>query len=516
MIKKKLPLITYAALAIIAFIFNFWVGTKGVFPIDTFLHYDAAYKILSGEKPVKDYWTIFGITLDYIQSIFFYLFGVNWISYISHSSLFNSVLTIIFFKFLNKLNFQYIYSIPLAICFLILAYPISGVPFIDHHATFFSLISLFIFYFGLVNKNYKQFIFIPIIFGLAFFSKPVPSAYLCLVFIIIFIAYFIPEKKKEPFLYILYGAILLLLLTFFFLQIENIPISNFFEQLILYPFSIGGDRTNSILEAVKIRMFNYKFIYVLLFYLIFLLTFKKNFRKFSKPNLYLLVTFILFSIIMVMHQILTKNQNFIFFLIPLNTCLVLYVNNHIELKNSKRVNFFFLILCIFLTFKYFDRFIDKRKFHDLQNVNLKNAISAKTIHESLYPLNWITLNYEDPKEEVKMIKELVNNIERSGEKILLISNYNFVDSITEKKVLIVAKNFDNVVVPQKKNKYRENFKTFFSNNIKKNKIKEIYLFFPKINNFQRFGINLKNFLYPMCFDSQDINSMTIKLKIKNC
>ena len=100
---------------------------------------------------------------------------------------------------------------------------------------------------------------------------------------------------------------------------------------------------------------------------------------------------------MVMHQILTKNQNFIFFLIPLNTCLVLYVNNHIELKNNKRVNFFFLILCIFLTFKYFDRFIDKRKFHDLQNVNLKNAISAKTIHESLYPLNWITLNYEDPK-----------------------------------------------------------------------------------------------------------------------
>ena len=130
----------------------------------------------------------------------------------------------------------------MAICFLILAYPISGVPFIDHHATFFSLISLFIFYFGLVNKNYKQFIFIPIIFGLAFFSKPVPSAYLCLVFIIIFIAYFIPEKKKEPFLYILYGAILLLLLTFFFLQIENIPISNFFEQLILCPL----ERSNQL------------------------------------------------------------------------------------------------------------------------------------------------------------------------------------------------------------------------------------------------------------------------------
>ena len=54
-----------------------------------------------------------------------------------------------------------------------------------------------------------------------------------------------------------------------------------------------------------------------------------------------------------------------------------------------------------------------------------------------------------------MIKELVNNIENSDEKVLLISNYNFIDSITEKKVLIVAKNFDNVVVPKKKNKYRD-------------------------------------------------------------
>ena len=73
-----------------------------------------------------------------------------------------------------------------------------------------------------------------------------------------------------------------------------------------------------------------------------------------------------------------------------------------------------------------------------------------------------------------------------------------------------------MVVPKKKNKYRENFKTFFSNNIEKNKIKEIYLFFPNVKNFERFGLNLKTFLYPMCFDPHEINSMTVKLKIKNC
>ena len=62
----------YLILAFFSFFFNFWVSNNGVFPIDTFLHYDSGYKILNGEVPVRDYWVIHGITLDYIQSIFFY------------------------------------------------------------------------------------------------------------------------------------------------------------------------------------------------------------------------------------------------------------------------------------------------------------------------------------------------------------------------------------------------------------------------------------------------------------
>ena len=88
MIKKKLPLTTYAALAIIAFIFNFWASNNGVFPIDTFLHYDSAYRILSGSKPIKDFWIIHGITVDYIQSIFLFIWLTGAaISHIAHYSI---------------------------------------------------------------------------------------------------------------------------------------------------------------------------------------------------------------------------------------------------------------------------------------------------------------------------------------------------------------------------------------------------------------------------------------------
>ena len=126
--ENKYNFIQYFLTGLVAFFVNFWVSNLGVFPIDTFLHYDSAYKILNGEKPVKDFWIIHGITLDYIQSIFFYFFGVNWLSYISHSSLINAIVSIMFLKLTKELNLNFYYSIILTLSFLTLAYPVSGVP----------------------------------------------------------------------------------------------------------------------------------------------------------------------------------------------------------------------------------------------------------------------------------------------------------------------------------------------------------------------------------------------------
>jgi len=514
--KKIYDYLPYIVLGLVAFFFNFWISNRGVFPIDTFLHYDSSYKILTGEKPVKDFWIIHGIALDYIQSVFFYFLGVNWISYITHSSLFNCIITLIFFKLLKSLNIKFSYSFVITLCFLTLFYPISGVPFIDHHATFFSLISLIVFYFGIINKNNNYFVFIPFLFGLAFFSKPVPSAYLGIIFSVVFFIYFLSEKKLKPFLYLITGTILFLVLLFIFLNLENISIKSFVNQLILYPISIGKQRTDFILDAISNRLFNYKFIFLLLFYLIFLLIYKNNFSKISKERLTFLIIIILFSLTMIIHQILTKNQNFIFFLIPINVSLILYLNNKINLKNKNIINTFFIIFCILLTFKYNERFNDKRKFHDLEYIKLDNAINASGIDESLYPLNWITTTYKNPIDEFKVIKKLIEEIENSNKNILLITNYNFIDSITEKKVFSVVKNFDPVTVPSKENKFTENFKMHFTEQLKKKKINEILFFFPAEENIDEVEKNLREYLVSFCYKYEKVNSTTGRIKINNC
>ena len=128
-------------LAIILFFFSVFINqyyaSKGVSPHDSFSHFDSGYRILQGEYPFNSYWIISGPLVDYIQSIFFYLFGTSWKSYVFHASFFNGIVTLATFFVLIKFEVKTIYSFLFSLLFGILAYPSSGTPFVDHHATFF-------------------------------------------------------------------------------------------------------------------------------------------------------------------------------------------------------------------------------------------------------------------------------------------------------------------------------------------------------------------------------------------
>ena len=67
-------------LSIFSVIFTFYYGYIGILPIDSFLIYDAGYKVLNGFYPFKDYWSITGPILDFIQFFFFKMLGESWFS----------------------------------------------------------------------------------------------------------------------------------------------------------------------------------------------------------------------------------------------------------------------------------------------------------------------------------------------------------------------------------------------------------------------------------------------------
>ena len=81
---------------------NYYYGSIGVLPIDSFAFFDSANFINKGFMPVRDYWVSNGFMIDFIQSIFFKLFGVSWNSYLFHSSVVNLIFSLVTFKFLRE------------------------------------------------------------------------------------------------------------------------------------------------------------------------------------------------------------------------------------------------------------------------------------------------------------------------------------------------------------------------------------------------------------------------------
>ena len=119
--KKENLFITF--LFLFSILINQHYGNKGIFPVDSFSHFDTGFRVLLGEHPFKDYWVVSGPFIDYIQALFFYLFGINWQIYVLHASVINGIITIITFIVFRNFNLNPVYSFIYALFFSILAYP---------------------------------------------------------------------------------------------------------------------------------------------------------------------------------------------------------------------------------------------------------------------------------------------------------------------------------------------------------------------------------------------------------
>ena len=77
MFKKFLPRsenILVLLIFLFALLINQHYANKGAFPIDSFAHFDIAFRILQGDIPFQDYWLVSGLLIDYIQAFFFLSF----------------------------------------------------------------------------------------------------------------------------------------------------------------------------------------------------------------------------------------------------------------------------------------------------------------------------------------------------------------------------------------------------------------------------------------------------------
>lgn len=496
-------------------IFNQYYGNMGVFPIDSFLHFDAGYRILKGDHPFKDYWTMAAPLVDYLQAFFFYLFGLHWKSYVLHASLINGFLTLATYFVLRNFKLNIYYSFLYSLLFSILAYPSSGTPFVDHHSSFFSLLGIYSLLLAINNQKKLYWLLLPVFLGLAFFSKQVPSSYVILSTGFIVVLYSLKNKKFECIKYSLIGMAIFIFSVLIFGKLQGIKLASFFDQYIYYPQSIGGERFQNLNFSFRSVISHFKFIYFAIIPLLYV-NFKKFFfsKDYIKHNdFYFFLSLFFLTASLIFHQLLTKNQTLIFFLIPVLTAF-----SHISLTNikliSKNLMYWILILfCLFATFKYHLRFNENRKFHELQNVNLQLSIDAKKIHKKLSGLNWITPQFKNnPNEEIKLINQIETYLRKDSRKKMVITNYSFFSTILDQKLFSPSRVYagDGTTNPLKGNKYSTKYKELMINLINKNKILVIYIIGPLDS------ANIYDYIDQKCFKETYVLEQLTSYELKNC
>ncbi|MDA7715081.1 hypothetical protein N8827_00640 [Pelagibacteraceae bacterium] len=498
-------------LIVSSYFFTYYYGFIGIFPIDSFLIYDAGYKVLNGYHPFKDYWSITGPILDYIQFVFFNFFGTNWLSYVLHAATINLLITIVFFYFFTQLEIKLIYSFLYSLSTSILAYPSIGTPFADHHAVIFSAVSVVFLILAFIKDRPIYWFLTPVFLFISFLSKQIPSAYLLIFFLIfIFLFWILFSSKNYKFLiYLLCGTVLSLFIFISFLLINKIPFDNFLTQYLYYPLEIGKDRGSRINFNLNNVFFQFKFIYFSLLPLIFVfykLT-KKKINEETKKD-YFLLFFVLITIsLFILAQILTKNQILIFFLIPFLLGISHYFSK--KYKNSRIVIIFLISILVISTTKFHLRFNENKKFMELSNVDLRLAVKASALDKSLDGLKWITPNNSNPDAEIYELIKIKKIISSDNTKKIIISDYQILPSILNLKNISPNKWFDSLSVPNKNNKYFKDYKDFFIESLKSQNIETIFVFKDK----EKY---LENILNNDCYIKKNINKNLFKIIIKKC
>ncbi len=511
MIFQKTNFFLIFFLSIFSFFINKYYANIGVEPMDTFVLYNGGYKVLNGLIPFQDYWLTTGPLMDYINAFFFWIGGVNWSTYTTHSSIFNSIITVLTYLFFNALGSNKYFSFFFSLMFSLLMYPIIGTPFVDHHSTIFLLISFYLFIVAIKKENFKLFIYLPTILIIAFLCKQTPAAYGIITISLLGLALLlISNKKREIIIYSLYGLLLGLFLILIFFILTEIPYHNFYTQYLLYGSSIGSYRMESFDIDILGVLHQYKFIFLPIFFGI-LIVMKGDIKNNKRENL-IFISFLALFFLFLFHQLLTLNENFIFFLIP-----IIYAINQIYLKKIFPkflfIQYLLISICIFSVVKYHVRFNEKRKFNTLEYVNLNLAIDAKTIHNSLSGLQWITREYKDnPLIEVNGIKESLNILSKQEGKYMLLTNYLFISPVLKTNDFSPNQwHHPDVSFPIKGRKDFFMYKKFFTEKLEKNEIVNIFTV----------GNDLKNILSLLydkeCFTKTKLGYFTYKYRIiKSC
>lgn len=511
----------------ITFLFNWYYGFFGFNPADSFTIYHSGYLVLKGNLPFKDYWVTTGPLLDIIQAIVFKIGGVNWASYIFHSTLINSLFSCFIFYFFKKFKLGTVSSFIYSISVGLITYPQIGTPFADHHSAIFSVTAVLLCILAINFNNFIYWFLLPIFLFLSFLSKQTPATYFFFIILIIIFLNFIKEKKYKNLLYLLVSSLLCLSLFIFYFYLNNISFTDFYNQYIEFASSIGTIRINSdsFLKPISFSRYFLKFKFIHLSYSFLIIIIIKNFlnKKFKVvyKDYLIILLIILSAYCLIIHQLLTLSLKFVYFYIP----IILGISHIFVLKynysNKRNYLSAVMILLIISQSYYIQSYIFKQKMElscKEKNFEKKEIPQTRIIDEKNI-VKWITC-LDNPRNELKNIDEVLNYLNTEidiDHNYVLITDYQFMIPKLKKNNISINKWYHpGVSYPSHDYKKINYYRNYLIDKLKKNKIKYFIFIFPSVYEFGN-EVEFEN-IFSFCLKNpkEALNKKIFLFNVENC
>mgnify|MGYP006123378757 FL=1 len=519
--KNRKKVVYVSILLVFSVLINQYYGYRGIQPIDSFFSFNAGFDVVNGYFPFKDYWTITGPFIDFSLGLFFKLFGVSWFSYILYASIFNFILTILTFYTLAKLKLNINYCFLYSILVSILAYPSAGTPYVDHQSTFTSIIAVYFFILALKTNLKIYWLLIPIILGISFLTKQTPTAHFVLIIGFLSLVHFFFNFNIKKIIFFAIGIFFFIFVFFIVILFAKIPITSFLNQYIFFPMTLGESRLEFLLPLEFNRIIlRFKLIHLSSIVLLIVLIKKttQDYRYLKSNDCLIIITLISSALALIAHQLMTINGMFIFFLIPL-LCGFSHIYYQKHLNDKKYILYFLVFLSIASTLHYANKYIDKREFMDLGNVNIEKGIDAKIFDKKLNGLKWITpTNPNNPKKEISNLLEVIDIIKKDSRFKMLVTDYQFISVILSINDNSVNKYwYKRHVYPGIENKYFQIYKKFFIKKLREEKIQVVYVIKP-LHQDANFGrkLFLNSILESTCIIKSSVTEILDVYELKNC
>jgi hypothetical protein len=149
-------------------------GRVGYMPLDQSIVWDAGWRMLRGQVPLRDFTAPAGLVPGALQAVAFKAFGVSWLVYVAHAAVFNGAFGVLGQVFLRLRGVEPWSAAACGLLSTVVFYPPFGVPYLEQHSFFFALLAVVLAQAAARWPLVAALVVPALVLGLL--SKPIPAA----------------------------------------------------------------------------------------------------------------------------------------------------------------------------------------------------------------------------------------------------------------------------------------------------------------------------------------------------